>query len=263
MTVRTNRLAALSAAAATSVVLLAGCGTSTPTATNSTTSPPSATPSAGSAGATGSMPTSMMAGGGMPTSMMSTGGAMSSTRAMSTSGMPMPAQPAGPHNQADVTFAQQMTVHHQGAIAMADLAIRKAYTGQVKDLALQIKSAQAPEIKEMAGWLAAWVPDTDMNGMPNKTGTTMSGMGGMDSSTAAAMPGMMSDAQMGQLAAASGSAFDKLFLQMMIVHHQGALTMATTETAQGSNPEALALAKSITTSQTSQITQMKGMLQGR
>lgn len=253
MTASTNRLAALSAAAATSLLLLAGCGASTPTATPAAGST-SGTPSHSYMGATGSMPTSMMS-----TSMMG-GGAMASTGAMSTSGMPMPAQPAGPHNQTDTTFAQQMTVHHQGAITMADLAATRAASPEVKTLAAQIKAAQAPEIKEMAGWLAAWAPDTDMNGMPNKTAASTGGMGGMSSGTAAAMPGIMSDAQMSQLTAATGPAFDKLFLQMMIVHHQGALTMAKTETAQGKSPAALTLAKSITTSQTAQINQMQDML---
>ena len=251
MTVHINRLAALTAAAATSVLLLAGCGASTPTATNSL----SATTGTGGSTPTPPMPTSMMSGSMMSGSAMSSG-------AMSTAGMPMPAQPAGPHNQADITFAQQMSVHHQGAITMADLAATRAASPQVKTLAAQIKAAQAPELKEMAGWLAAWAPDTDMNGMPNKTAASMSGMGGMGSTSgsASAMPGMMSDKQMAALTAANGTAFDKLFLQMMIVHHQGALTMATTETAQGKNPAALALAKSITTSQTAQITQMQDML---
>jgi len=257
MTASTNRLAALSAAAATSFVLLAGCGTSAPTATTPAAGATSGTPSHSNIGTTGSMPTSMMS-----TSMMG-GGAMASTGAMSTSGMPMPAQPAGPHNQADVTFAQQMTVHHQGAITMANLAATRASNPKVKTLAAQIKAAQTPEIKEMAGWIAAWAPDTDMNGMPHKTAASTGGMGGMgsmSSGTAASMPGMMSDAQMSQLTAATGPAFDKLFLQMMIVHHQGAITMAKTETAQGNNPAALTLAKSITTSQTAQINQMQDML---
>ena len=225
------------AAAAASLVLLAACGTST-TATTPADS------------ATGSMSHSYSGSAAPTTSPASTGGAM-----------PMPAGPAGPHNQADITFAQQMTAHHQGAIAMADLASDRAGTSQVKDLAAQIKAAQAPEIKQMSGWLAAWAPDTDTNGMPNKTAAPTGGMGGM-SSGAAAMPGMMTDAQMGQLASASGAAFDKLFLQMMLVHHQGALTMAATETSQGKNPSALALAKSVTISQNAQLTQMKTMLQG-
>jgi uncharacterized protein (DUF305 family) len=76
-----------------------------------------------------------------------------------------------------------------------------------------------------------------------------------------AMPGMMSDAQMQELTAATGAEFDRLFLQLMIVHHQGAIEMADTELADGSNPAAVALAESITTSQTAEITEMQQLLQ--
>ena len=147
-----------------------------------------------------------------------------------------------PHNSADVVFAQMMVVHHQGAVAMSDLAITRSGSESVKTLAAQIKAAQAPEIAQMQGWLAAW-----------NSATPSMAMG-------AAMPGMMSDAQMSQLTAATGAAFDKLFLQLMIVHHQGALAMAKTEQASGQNPAAKALATSITTSQTAQISQMQAML---
>ncbi len=82
-----------------------------------------------------------------------------------------------------------------------------------------------------------------------------------DVTTTMSMPGMMSDADMQQLTAASGTEFDRLFLQQMIVHHQGALEMADTELAQGSNTAALALAQSIKTSQTAEITEMQQMLQ--
>ncbi|HZM68072.1 MAG TPA: DUF305 domain-containing protein, partial [Nakamurella sp.] len=78
--------------------------------------------------------------------------------------------------------------------------------------------------------------------------------------TTMSMPGMMSDADMQQLTAASGTAFDRLFLQQMIVHHQGALEMADTEIAQGSNTAALTLALAIKTSQTAEITEMQQML---
>ena len=78
--------------------------------------------------------------------------------------------------------------------------------------------------------------------------------------TTMSMPGMTSDADMQQLAAASGTEFDRLFLQQMIVHHQGALEMADTEIAQGSNAAALALAQSIKTSQTAEISEMEQIL---
>ena len=90
----------------------------------------------------------------------------------------------------------------------------------------------------------------------------MAGMGSDTASTSAAMPGMMTDAQMSQLTAAKGTQFDKLFLQLMIVHHQGALSMARTETADGGNTAALALADSIISSQSAEITTMQGLLKG-
>ncbi|SDO68760.1 Uncharacterized conserved protein, DUF305 family [Nakamurella panacisegetis] len=177
----------------------------------------------------------------------------------------MPTAPAGPHNQADITFAQEMLVHHRGAITMADLAPTRASSPAVKALAVKIKAAQTPEIEEMSGWLAAWAPSSDMNGMPVTTSSPAAGgMSGMDhaAGTTTAMPGMMSDAQMSQLTSAAGSAFDKLFLQLMITHHQGALTMADTEKSSGQNPAALALAKSIVASQTAEIATMQDLLKG-
>ena len=71
----------------------------------------------------------------------------------------------------------------------------------------------------------------------------------------------MTDAQMKKLETASGTAFDRMFLQMMTTHHQGAIQMAKTEQADGSNPQALALAKSIETSQTAEVAEMSKMLQ--
>jgi uncharacterized protein (DUF305 family) len=58
----------------------------------------------------------------------------------------------------------------------------------------------------------------------------------------------------------SGKAFDKAFLEMMVKHHQGAIAMAETEQAQGSFPDAKAMAKSIVTSQSAEITTMRRLL---
>ncbi len=259
MNLRT-RVGALGAAVTLSIVL-AACGSSSPAANSSPVS------SSTSAGMTMTSPASSTA---MPSGAMSTAmpsGAMSSA----ASGMPMPSAPAGPHNQADITFAQMMTVHHKGAIEMADLAPTRAADNKVKDLAAQIKSAQEPEIKQMSSWLSSWAPATDMNGKPITTASPssemggMSGMSGMDtgSSTPASMPGMMSGGQMDQLKAANGAAFDKLFLQLMITHHQGALEMAKTQKSAGQNPAAIALADSINTSQNAEIATMQHLLKGR
>lgn len=146
---------ALSAAVVASTLALSGCGaTSTSTSATVTTSSAATTTIAASA--------------------------MSPTAA----GMPMPKAAAGPHNQADITFAEMMTAHHQGAIEMADLAPSRAASTSVKELAARIKAAQEPELTEMNGWLAVWAPDTDMNGMPNSTAASTAGsMAAMGSST--------------------------------------------------------------------------------
>ena len=160
-------------------------------------------------------------------------------------------QNAATHNAADVSFAQNMIVHHQGALVMAKLAATQASSAQVKDLAARIEAAQNPEIAQMTDWLKTWgQPVTAEGSMP-----------GMDTDSAGAI-GMMSTTQMNQLKAVTGKGFDQMFLQMMTIHHQGAITMATAEQADGSNPQAIALAKSIETSQSAEVTEMSAMLQG-
>jgi len=168
--------------------------------------------------------------------------------------------PARSFNDADVMFAQQMIPHHEQAIEMAQMAPSHTQNPKVRALAAKIEAAQAPEIKTMTGWLHAWgkpVPSAMpgmMSTMPGMMGSPTPGMGG------AAVPGMMSPQDMSQLAAAHGAQFDRLFLQMMIRHHQGAVEMARTEQAQGVNPAATKLARQIETSQTAQIALMQHML---
>jgi uncharacterized protein (DUF305 family) len=146
------------------------------------------------------------------------------------------------HNAEDVMFAQMMIPHHQQAVVMAKQAATKASSPQVKQLASQIEQAQGPEIQKMTGWLTTW-------GASQPSGSSMQ-MG----------DGMMSAQDMANLDKLSGKSFDQAFLQMMIKHHQGAITMAKTEQAQGSSADAKALADSIVTSQSAEITEMQKLL---
>jgi uncharacterized protein (DUF305 family) len=146
------------------------------------------------------------------------------------------------HNAQDVMFAQMMIPHHQQAIVMAKQAATKASSPQVKKLAKQIEQAQGPEIQMMTGWLQTW-------------GASKPSDGGMHMGD-----GMMSEQDMKKLDKLSGKPFDRAFLQMMIKHHQGAITMAKTEQAQGSSADAKALADSIVTSQSAEITTMQKLL---
>ena len=140
----------------------------------------------------------------------------------------------------DIMFAEMMIVHHQQAVDMGTLAETRASSPEVKALAAQIKAEQAPEITQMKGWLEA-------ANTPMDIGHDM----GMD--------GMLTDAQMTELEGATGAEFDKLYLEGMIAHHEGAIQMAQLVTG-SDNAEAKALGKAIVDSQTKQITYMKELL---
>jgi uncharacterized protein (DUF305 family) len=160
------------------------------------------------------------------------------------------ASAVGTFNDADVTFVQAMIPHHQQAVQMADMADGRAADAEVKQLAGNIQAAQQPEIDTMTGWLTAWGKPAPEPHMSMGSGT---GHG--------SMPGMMTDADMAKLMDAKGAAFDKQFLTMMIAHHEGAIEMAQTEVAQGSNPQAKALAQKIITDQQAEIATMKTILE--
>jgi uncharacterized protein (DUF305 family) len=144
------------------------------------------------------------------------------------------------HNAADGMFAMMMTEHHTQAIEMAKLAPTRASSQQVKDLAAKIEAAQGPEIDKMAGWMDDWGTSGDMSNMH--------------------MDGKMSASDMTSLQKSSGTAFDKMFLQMMIQHHEGATKMAASELKGGKNGDAMALAASIMVSQQGEISLMKELL---
>ena len=153
-------------------------------------------------------------------------------------------------NDADITFAQSMIPHHTQAVVMAKMAASHAESPAVTDLATKIEAAQGPEIDTMTGWLKAW-------GQEAAAGS--GGMDGMDHGYGE-MPGMMGDDDMKSLDSANGAAFDRMFLTMMIRHHEGAIEMAKTEQADGKNADAVALAKQIQADQEAEIAQMKDLL---
>jgi uncharacterized protein (DUF305 family) len=105
---------------------------------------------------------------------------------------------------ADIKFAEEMIPHHEQAILMADIALTNSASDEILAVARDIKAAQAPDIEEMGSW-AGINPSNHMDHM---------------------MDGMLSDEQIQQLRDSEGAAFDRLFLEGMIAHHQGAIKMA-------------------------------------
>jgi uncharacterized protein (DUF305 family) len=155
------------------------------------------------------------------------------------------ASPAGDFNQADVSFVQGMIPHHQQAIDMSDMILAKdGLHPEVTALAEQIKAAQQPEIDTMNRWLSAWGRDMDAGG--GDSGGHHGGEGGI-----------MTEEQMRQLDIANPSDGQRLFLEGMIWHHQGAIQMANTELAEGKNIEAINLAKQIAETQQQEIETMQ------
>ena len=155
------------------------------------------------------------------------------------------------NNAADTEFAQMMVIHHEGAIEMADAAVDRAATDDVRALAERISAAQGPEIDTMTGWLERWGED-----MPHDADMGDMGHGGMD------MDGMDQEAAMDELRGLEGEEFDRRFLELMIDHHEGALEMSEEHLGDGQNPAALELAVQIVAAQEAEIAEMREMLDG-
>lgn len=149
----------------------------------------------------------------------------------------------------DVAFAQMMIPHHEQAVQMADMALAQAESPEVIALAEQIQAAQQPEIDEMTSWLQEWGAEVPTPG----AGVDHSGhdMGDMSGST-----GMMTDEQMDDLAAASGSGFDQMWLGMMIAHHEGAIEMSRQVLSTTGDPRVEEMAQAIIDGQTAEIATM-------
>ncbi|MER6010432.1 DUF305 domain-containing protein [Streptomyces bluensis] len=156
---------------------------------------------------------------------------------------------AGAFNDADVTFAQMMIPHHEQALEMAELADGRASDAGIKDLARKIEKAQDPEIKTMKGWLESWKQPTAMESMP-----------GMDHGGDGSGDGMMSEADMEELKAMKGTGFDKAFAEMMIEHHNGAISMAEDEQKNGKNADAKKMAGDIVKGQSAEVKQLQSIV---
>jgi uncharacterized protein (DUF305 family) len=158
---------------------------------------------------------------------------------------PTPDTQAPKHNAADVTFAQKMIPHHQQALDMAAMVPSRTTNRELIVMAKHIALDQQAQIDTLQGLLQQWgepaAPDhTEHDGM------------GMD--------GMVDAGTMDRLPTLTGTAFDELWLRSMIIHHQGAVTMAEPEIAQGENPTAVKMAKVIVDWQQLEIGRMHAML---
>jgi uncharacterized protein (DUF305 family) len=162
------------------------------------------------------------------------------------------------YTDADVTFMQGMIHHHAQALDMVDLLNRNTRSNEMRQLGKRIALSQTGEIKMMQTWLKARGKD-----VPDPRAHDMADMPGM-SMDRVMMPGMLTPDEMKHLAALNGPAFDKAFLEGMIKHHRGALTMvkellATAGAAQ--DADIFNFGANIEADQSAEIERMTDMLQ--
>ncbi|MEU8888590.1 DUF305 domain-containing protein [Streptomyces sp. NPDC048442] len=157
------------------------------------------------------------------------------------------AAPVDRPNSADFAYAEMMIAHHGQALVMTDLVPSRAASASVKQIADRIAASQRPEIDAMKGWQQRSGADKRPKA-PHDHG---------------AMAGMATEKQLADLRAARGEAFDKLFLQLMITHHKGALTMAGDALSEGNDQTVEEWATELVAQQTTEIHRMAGMLKGR
>ena len=151
---------------------------------------------------------------------------------------------------ADIKFMQGMIGHHAQAVEMVALVPARTSIEDMKKLALRIDLSQQDEIKMMQQWLTARSQQVPAPGAHRMGGATL-------------MPGMLTEDEMARLATAKGAEIDRLFLEGMIKHHFGALTMVQELFATpgaGQDPEIFAYVSDVDADQRMEIDRMGGML---
>jgi uncharacterized protein (DUF305 family) len=152
---------------------------------------------------------------------------------------------------ADVAFMQGMIGHHQQAIVMTDLLASRTASEEMKKLALRISLSQEDEIRMMTRWL-----ELHQQPVPGAAATHVHGD--------ALMPGMLTETEIERLSSATGVEFDRLFLEGMIKHHGGALTMVKQlfeAPGAGQDGDIFAFASEVDADQRIEIERMSAMLE--
>jgi uncharacterized protein (DUF305 family) len=171
------------------------------------------------------------------------------------------------YTAADVQFMQGMIAHHAQALAMTALVPARTGRQVMRLLAQRIEVSQNDEIGLMQRWLERRheaVPALDAHHVATMQTNAMPGMNtGSASTSSMMMPGMLTPEQLAQLANTSGAEFERLFLQDMIRHHEGALVMvhdllATNGAAQ--EPEVFQFASDIDADQRAEILRMRALV---
>ncbi len=162
------------------------------------------------------------------------------------------------YTAADVRFVQRMIAHHEQALAMTALVPTRTGRSDIRLLAERIEISQRSEIALMRNWLrrrGEAVPDPAAHDAPHDAPPGAA-------ADSARMPGMLTSLEMERLAAAEGAEFERLFLELMIRHHEGALTMVADLFAApgaGEEPEIFNIAADVDADQRAEIRRLRAM----
>ena len=152
-------------------------------------------------------------------------------------------------NQEDVRFARLMAPHHDQAVSMCEMVLSKqGVKPEVRDLAEQIGKVRESQLGTLNGWIQSWDPGGDQEPAEDENAPHHGGHG------------LMTERQMQELDLSDGPAAQKLFLEGMIRHHEGAVAIAEAEAASGSYPDAVKLAKEMIATQQAEIATMQQIL---
>lgn len=175
-------------------------------------------------------------------------------------------QPALPGDASlEAGFARDMQAHHGQAVEMALLIRDRSTDPAIQQLALDIVLTQQQQQGQMYGWLSSWGLQQSSSGAPmawmsqdHGGGHSMTGDAGQP-----AMPGMATDEQIARLSAADDVDAERVFLELMIRHHEGGVQMAEAAVGETDRAEVQRLAEAIITSQTAEITVLQDLLEAR
>jgi uncharacterized protein (DUF305 family) len=150
-------------------------------------------------------------------------------------------------NSPEAGFARDMMVHHSQAVNMAQLLYDRTQNSELRIIALDIMLSQQTQIGQMTGWLDIW-------GLPVASAALP--MTWMDMPTRGLMEGMATDDQLAALRAAKGVDADRLFIQLMIPHHQSAIHMAKAVLERSKEPVVVDLAQAVIDTQQREIDEL-------
>jgi len=163
-------------------------------------------------------------------------------------------------NEADVRFMRGMIGHHAQALEMTDLVPTRAARADIRLMAERIAVSQHDEIAAMERWLRSRGEAVESADAHQHHGAAGGGHAGMPG-----MPGMATPDEMARLAASTGAEFDRLFLELMIRHHEGALVMVAALLASpggGQDAEVYQLASDVEADQRAEIARMQRLQNG-